>query len=257
MPSPTQIKHIIRPSSLTMHPLDNVIWQALTTRQIHCAEICGEARWFLRDITLLSAFREPSDKGYDSLAQLAGPGGTAALFLDEPYRPRPGWELLAGPPLLQMIFERGSLPTLPAAGDSAIIELGKTDSPERVELATLTKPGPFGMRTHELGTYLGIRRRVGGRVSERVSEKEKLVAMAGERLKVPGHAEVSAVCTHPDHTGQGYAGILMTEVMRRIIARGETPFLHTREDNLRAIELYQRLGFKTRLRGHLALLRRI
>jgi GNAT superfamily N-acetyltransferase len=247
-----------------MHPLDNVIWQALTTRQTHCAEICGEARWFLRDITLLSAFREPSDKGYDSLAELAGPGGTAALFLDEPYRPRPGWELIAGPPLLQMIFENGSLPASPAAGDSAIVELGQRDSPEMVELATLTKPGPFGTRTHELGTYLGIRRRVGNRinegvnerVNEKLNEKDKLVAMAGERLKVPGHTEVSAVCTHPDHTGRGYAGILMAEVMRRIIARGETPFLHTREDNLRAIDLYQRLGFRTRLRSHLALLRR-
>jgi ribosomal protein S18 acetylase RimI-like enzyme len=226
-----------------MHPLDNVIWQALTTRQTHCAEICREARWFLRDITLLSAFREPSDKGYDSLAELAGPGGTAALFLDEPYHPRTGWELLAGPPLLQMIFENGILPASPAAAHSAIVELEKKDSPEMVELATLTKPGPFGSRTHELGTYLGIRR------------EGQLVAMAGERLKVPAHTEVSAVCTHPEHTGQGYAGILMTEVMRRILARGETPFLHTREDNLRATELYQRLGFRTRKRSHLALLR--
>jgi ribosomal protein S18 acetylase RimI-like enzyme len=244
-----------------MHPLDNVIWQALTTRQTHCAEICGEARWFLRDITLLSAFREPSDKGYDSLAELAGPGGTAALFLDEPYHPRPGWDLLADPPLLQMIFENGALPASSAAA-SAIVELGQKDSPEMLELATLTKPGPFGSRTHELGTYLGIRRRVGDGISdqvvnERVSKEDNLVAMAGERLKVPGHTEVSAVCTHPDHTGQGYAGILMTEVMRRILARGETPFLHVREDNLRAIELYQRLGFRTRLRSHLALLRRI
>ncbi len=231
-----------------MHPLDNVIWQALTTRQTHCAEICGEARWFLRDITLLSAFREPSDKGYDSLAELAGPGGTAALFLDEPYRARPGWELIAGPPLLQMICENGNLFTQPdisrSAAGATIIELGQLDSPEMVELATLTKPGPFGTRTHELGTYLGIRR------------DGKLVAMAGERLKVPGHTEVSAVCTHPNHTGQGFAGILMTEVMRRILERGETPFLHVREDNVRAIELYHRMGFRKRLRSHLALLRR-
>src|SRR5580692_12981451 len=244
MPSPTPIKHITRPSSSTMHPLDNVIWQALTTRQTHFAEICGEARWFLRDITLLSAFREPTDEGYDSLAELAGPGGTAALFLDEPYRSRPGWELLAGPPLLQMIFESGSLPASVSA-DSTILELGKQDSPEMVDLATITRPGPFGTRTHELGTYLGIRR------------EGKLVAMAGERLKVPGHTEVSAVCTHPEHTGRGYARILMVEVMRLIQSREEIPFLHVREDNVRAIELYKWLGFRVRRQGHFAVLRKV
>ena len=66
--------------------------------------------------------------------------------------------------------------------------------------------------------------------------------MAGERLKIPGYTEVSAVCTHPDHTGQGLARALMTEVMRRILSRGETPFLHVREANVRAIELYRQAG---------------
>ncbi len=121
-----------------------------------------------------------------------------------------------------------------------VAELGVADVAEMMDLTALTKPGPFNRRTHELGTYLGIRR--GG----------KLVAMAGERLKVPGHTEVSAVCTHPDHTGHGYARILMMEVMRRIRRRGETPFLHVREDNVRAIELYRRLAFETRAQVHLA-----
>jgi ribosomal protein S18 acetylase RimI-like enzyme len=240
----TPIERAVNRSSLTMHPLDNVIWQALTTRQTHCAESCGEARRFLRDITLLGAFSEPSDKGYESLAELVGPGGTAALFLEKPYSPRPGWELVAGPPLLQMIFANGNAPALEANAQPTIVELGQKDSREMVELATLTKPGPFATRTHELGTYLGIRR------------DGKLVAMAGERMKVPGHTEVSAVCTHPECTGQGFARILMTEVMQRILARGETPFLHVREDNARAIALYQRLGFRKRLQLHLAVLRR-
>jgi ribosomal protein S18 acetylase RimI-like enzyme len=228
-----------------MHPLDNVIWQSLTTRHGHFAESRGEARRFPREVTLLSAFLEPSELGYESLAELVGLGGTAALFLDEPYIPRPGWELMADPPLLQMVFANGGLPAPGAIAEPAILELGQQDSAEMVELATLTKPGPFASRTHELGTYLGIRR------------DGKLVAMAGERLKLPGHTEVSAVCTHPEHTGHGYAGILMTEVMRRIVARGETPLLHVREDNVRAIGLYERLGFRTRVRLYLALLRRI
>jgi len=79
--------------------------------------------------------------------------------------------------------------------------------------------------------------------------------MAGERLKVPGYTEVSAVCTHPEHAGQGYARILTTEVVRRILSRGETPFLHVRGDNVRAIELYQRLGFSQRVLLHFAVLR--
>ena len=126
-----------------------------------------------------------------------------------------------------------------------IVELGPQDSAEMIALTALTKPGPFSTRTHELGTYLGIR------------DGGKLVAMAGERLKVPGHTEVSAVCTHPDHTGKGYAGILMLEVMKGIRSRGETPFLHSRQDNVRAIEVYKRLGFRERKLGHFAVLRKV
>ena len=77
-----------------------------------------------------------------------------------------------------------------------------------IELTALTKPGPFGTRTHELGLYVGIR------------DQGRLVAMAGERLKVPGYTEISAVCTHPDHVGKGYAAALMAEVMQRIRERG-------------------------------------
>ena len=70
------------------------------------------------------------------------------------------------------------------------------------------------------------------------------MAMAGERLKVPGYTEVSAVCTHPDHTGKGYARMLMREIMRGIRDRGEIPFLHVRSENTRAIGVYERLGFR-------------
>ena len=228
-----------------MHPLHNVIWQALTTRQQRFAEVYDAARRFEREVTSLSAFAEPNPQGYKSLAGLLGPGGTAGLLLDAPFEPREAWELIGGAPLLQMVCE-SSVSNLSDGRDHGldIIELGPQDSPEMVELATLTKPGPFGSRTHELGTYLGIRC------------EGKLVAMAGERLKVPGYTEVSAVCTHPDYLGRGYAGILMTEVMRRILARGEATFLHVRQDNLRAIALYERIGFRERVRPHFAVLRR-
>ncbi len=225
---------------LFAHPLDNVIWQALTTRQANFAEAYGEARRFVREITSLCAFLEPTTQGFASLAGLVGQGGTAALFLDAPYEPRPAWNLIAEAPLRQMICE-GAPPQLDPR--VKLTELGPADSPEMVDLATLTKPGPFGTRTHELGTYLGIRR------------EGKLVAMAGERLKVPGHTEISAVCTNPDHTGKGYAQALMTELVRRINDRGETPFLHVRQQNTRAVAIYEKLGFRTRRIVHFTLIR--
>ena len=111
-------------------------------------------------------------------------------------------------------------------------------------LATLTKPGPFAIRTHELGDFIGIKR------------SGKLAAMAGERLRAPGYTEVSAVCTDPDHIGHRYATGLMVEIMRRILARGERPFLHVRSQNQRAIELYHRLGYVDRHLFQLTILRK-
>jgi predicted GNAT family acetyltransferase len=228
-----------------MHALDNVIWRALSTRQVQFAECFEQARRFVREVTSLTAFAEVSPEGYADLAGLVGVGGTAALFLDHEYEPRSGWELVAAAQLLEMVCENGSGRQVRSDSTLEIIRLGAQESPEMVELTTLTKPGPFGLRTHELGTYVGIR------------WKGKLVAMAGERLKVPGYTEVSAVCTHPEHVGKGYARVLMTEVMRGIRERGEIPFLHVRSDNSRAVELYERLGFRTRSTPHYTLLRKI
>jgi predicted GNAT family acetyltransferase len=70
--------------------------------------------------------------------------------------------------------------------------------------------------------------------------------MAGERMKLPGYTEVSGVCTHPDHRGRGYAAALIRIVAARILARGETPFLHAYASNTAAIGLYETLGFRLR-----------
>lgn len=227
-----------------MHELDNVIWQALTTRDAQFAESFEDARRFVREVGPLGAFREYGPQGYASLAGLVKTGDTIGLFLDDQYEARAGWDFVAGAPLLQMIADNGVAQAAPSSSALKLIELGSQDSAEMIELTALTKPGPFSTRTHELGIYLGIR---SGR---------NLVAMAGERLKVPGHTEVSAVCTHPEYTGKGYAAILMAEVMTRIHERGETPFLHVRADNGRAIEIYKRLGFRERKLGHFAVLRK-
>jgi predicted GNAT family acetyltransferase len=131
-----------------------------------------------------------------------------------------------------MVQERAPEPLPPPAFE--IVGLGEADAAEMLALATLTKPGPFFERTHELGDFVGVK--VDGR----------LAAMAGERLKVPGYTEVSGVCAHPEHRGRGYAAALMERVAAGIRARGETPILHTYADNAGAIALYERLGYRTR-----------
>lgn len=229
-----------------MHPLDNVIWKALTTRQAEFAESFGEARRFIPEVSPLGGFCEPTPEAYESLAGLLSTRATVGLFLEMPYRERAGWTLIAGAPMPEMVYEGAddALSRSSSESDAEIVELSSADSPDMMALTAFTKPGPFNQRTHELGTYLGIRC------------DGKLIAMAGERLKVPGYTEVSAICTHPEHTGHGYARILTTEVMQRILSRSETPFLHVRGDNVRAIELYQRLGFRQRVLLHFAVLRK-
>ena len=228
-----------------MHPLDNSVWKALSTRQAGLAESLRGARRFAPEISRLGAICAPTDESYDSLAALLSVGETVNLALEAPYQPRPGLNLAYTAPALQMIYNAGvSAFASRAALDVQIVELGADDADSMVGLTELTKPGPFAKRAHELGTYIGIR------------QEGKLIAMAGERLKLPGFTEVSAVCTHPDHVGKGYARILMTEVMQRICDRGETPFLHVRESNERAIALYEKLGFEKRVLLEHTVLRR-
>ena len=225
------------------HPLDNVIWAALSTRQAHLAEGAGDARRFFPDVSVLAGIAQPTPAAYASLAELCGTGDRVSLWDAESYRPQPGWELVVGAPLFQMICEKTSALETPSA---AMIEtLTSVDVPDMLALTQLTKPGPFSRRTHELGGYLGIR--VNG----------QLAAMCGERLRVPGYSEMSAICTHPDHTGKGYAGLLMQEVARHMVARGDIPILHVRQDNTRAISLYERMGFRVRASFHFAVLRRL
>jgi predicted GNAT family acetyltransferase len=222
------------------HPLDNPIWRALTTSQAHFAETLGMARRFPPDVTPLGAFSAPSPSAYESLARLLAKGETIVVLLLESEECPSGWEMVEAAPLLQMIHEDRSLRAAPCE----MVKLTEADVPEMLALTALTKPGPFSQRTRELGLYLGIRR------------EGRLVAMTGERLRVPGYAEVSAVCTHPDHSGQGHAGALITAIVERMYRRGEQPFLHVRLENTRAIEVYRRLGFTDRRVLQMAVLRK-
>jgi len=216
-----------------LHPLDNPIWTALTTNQSHFAQVSELARKFVPEVGPLAGFGQPTREAYASLGKLVPVGNRAGLFLEAPANrddvEAAGFKIVEQDSLLQMIYADCELP----AWEPDFVPMTAADSPEMLELATMMKPGPFGTRTHELGTYIGVRK------------EGQLAALAGERMHVPGFTEISAVCTHPSHSGRGYATALMVELIQQIRRRGEIPFLHVRLSNT-AIGLYRRLGFSDR-----------
>ncbi len=219
--------------------LDNPIWHALSTAQRALAEGNELARRFPVDIGPLGSIREQSAAAYDALEEILA-GGGVALFLDAAPEPPAHWTMHEHTMMPQMVYD-GPLPA--EESDLTLLrELSAADVPAMLALTALTEPGPFRARTIELGGYMGI------------FESGSLAAMAGERLHLPGIAEVSAVCTHPDFRGRGYGKRLVLNIVRRIMQRGETPILHVRSANS-AVRLYEALGFKTRRLMHLAVMR--
>lgn len=225
-----------------LHLLDQPMGNALTTSHSHFAIGDGLARAYQPEIGPLTGLAEQSPAAYEDLHRLSAPNATHIQFLHEPPVPRAGWTLIRGGLIDQMVFVKSSIDELPHPKGMRL--LTAADAPAMVELAKLTEPGPFRIRTHELGVFYGI------------FEGERLLAMAGQRMRVPGFVEVSAVCTHPDARGRGYARTLMSTVMKLILDAGDTPFLHTFAENDSAIRVYHSLGYEKRRTFHLAVLKK-
>ncbi|OHV47904.1 GNAT family N-acetyltransferase [Pseudofrankia sp. BMG5.36] len=211
-------------------PLDNVIWAALTGPQAGFAERAGQAARFQTDVAPFAAMAGgPGRWAWDDLARVVGPGGPAVLFFVEE-EPPAGWRSVDVLGLVQMV----ATDAFADAPEPEARPLGPDDVPAMLDLVGRTRPGPYLQRTIELGSYLGV------------FDGDALVAMAGERLRIPGMTEVSAVCTDPAYQGHGLATRLMRAVAVGIRARGETPFLHAAATNTTAIRLYEHLGFELR-----------
>jgi predicted GNAT family acetyltransferase len=218
------------------HVLDNPVWNALNGRQAAIAWGEGAARRYLPDISPWAALAENSPEALADLVPLVPEDSSVIVALKHPHAFAATPELAVTPfEGLQMVAEK----VAPVPATEEVIDLTDDDAPDMLELAALTKPGPFIARTHTLGRFVGIRK--GG----------QLIAMAGERFKLDGFTEVSGVCTHPDWRGRGYAGLLSRVVTERIAARGETAMLHAFITNTLAIRLYEDLGFvaRTKLQG--------
>ena len=212
------------------HPLDRPVWSALTTRQAPLSLGDARALRFAPDYAAFGAAADEEPASQAALGALVPPDGELWLVETHPPPPPPGTVVIKNALCWQMIAET----VTPGEPGFEVTPLIDADGPQMLALATLTQPGPFFARTHQLGDFVGVKQ--GGR----------LVAMAGERMRPTGFTEVSGVCTHPDHRGRGYGGGLMRIVAERILARGETPFLHVYATNAGAIALYRSLGFDLR-----------
>lgn len=224
-----QVRHQDRSS------LDNPVWAALTTRQTALGCATSTAARYFPDVAPFAGAAHTAPDALLELATLVVPGGHALILNVEPLPPIEGLRAEHLFLIRQMVDEHS-----PSSGTGHdVIRLGASDASDMLELARATQPGPFGARTHEMGNYIGIR------------DNGRLVAMAGERMRLDGFTEISAVCVEEGYRGRGIAAHLMNALRREMRERGETPFLHVRDDNASAIGLYQRLGFETRKVFHL------
>ncbi|TPW31488.1 GNAT family N-acetyltransferase [Martelella alba] len=214
-----------------MKILDRPVWNALTTRHAHLAEGDGQALRYPASIIPFAAMRDADARSGQSLAEMLRPGDTVMLVEHAPIIVPEKLEILKRARITQMV---GAVAFEPVP-DERVSRLGPGDAEDMLELALLTRPGPFSLHAQTLGPFWGVR--VDGR----------LAAMAGQRMHVDGFVELSGLCTHPDYRGQGLGGLLLRFVAGAIAAGGGEVFLHTYADNMAAIRLYEGLGFRRRI----------
>ncbi len=222
------------------HPLDAVIWRALTSVRESLAEGDERARRYPAAIAPFAATVDTEPASFRSLLALVSGDDPVALFTTEEVQPPSAFSVVQRASVDQMVLEDAGAYT--ARHGAPIVTLGVPDGPEMLALASVTQPGPFGPRTIELGHYIGIR------------QQGVLVAMAGERMRLDGFTEISAVCVESAYRRHGFAAELVRSLASSIAARSEIPFLHVFSSNHAAIALYRKLGFTLRRRVHLAVL---
>lgn len=209
--------------------LSNPVYQALISGDKQLSRGTETVKFFDEAVSPFAGFEEGYTKGFDDLFDLL-PAGRFILYAIPVDIPQPrGWQLIEKVNGVQMVFSRQNA-QMPTA-TLKLVSLQEQHVSQMMALAKLTRPGPFGLKTIAFGHYYGI------------IDNDKLVAMTGQRLHVAQFTEVSAVCTHPDYVGKGYASALLQHQVNLILQQGQTPFLHVRKDNQRAIDIYLRMGF--------------
>ena len=213
--------------------LDNPAWLALSGEQREFGLVGERAARYQVDVSPIAAVADQSAEALQELAGFVEPGQAVAV-VDPGEPPEDLWRLATVVPLTQWYCPD---PVQEEPTDLDWVELGDAEAPDMYRLVKETDPGPFERRTHLLGDYVGVIR------------DGNLVAMAGERICLPGFREVSAVCTDPEFTGRGYAQALVREVAVRQQRLGCVPFLHVRIGSpaeRQASRVYEKVGFVRR-----------
>jgi ribosomal protein S18 acetylase RimI-like enzyme len=234
------------------HPLDNPMWTSLNTRLSQLNESSHPCfKHFPIEVSPFVATEHWSENEISNLIDALPSGREASFAVYKPVDlPTDRVQILVAIPLYQMTCESFQPFLLPddALQGFNIRPCTTEDVPQMVQLAELTKPGPFRSRTMEFGGFLGL-----------FDNENKLIAMAGNRMKVPGYTEVSGICTDPAYLGKGYASHLTTLVCQEILSADEKciPFLNVKADNLRAIKVYKKLGFRVRIQNYYYIFKRL
>ncbi len=211
------------------HFLDNPVWHALTTAHAGLALTADGAARYPASIVPFAGVAATTARAASQLTSLID-DAESVFIVGEPPEPPPGWLLEPKKPVLQMVCTTRP----PEVPGPPVREMTAAEAPDMVALTDLVFPGFFRPRTLDMGAYYGI------------YDGSRLAAMAGERMRLDGYQELSAVCTHPSYTGRGYAQRLLARLCHSAFDRGSTPFLHVYEDNVRAIGVYRKMGFADR-----------
>jgi ribosomal protein S18 acetylase RimI-like enzyme len=223
-------------------PPNNPVWQALSSLQHHFNEGSNNVKYFPRDVSPFVGMEHWHAEAIAALEAQVPADRSFSFMLDQNVQLPPTFEIIFACTLYQMhcLSPMGLL-----TEKKPISILGAADISQMLSLTGNTKPGPFYEKTYTMGRYYGI------------FQNEKLVSMAGERLALPGFTEMSAICTHPDYLGNGYALLLTNYVAEKILHAGDIPFLHVKTDNKRAIEVYQRAGFDIKKEIYFAVFKKL
>jgi ribosomal protein S18 acetylase RimI-like enzyme len=210
------------------YKLDNPAWNSLSETHSAFAIDYDGVKFYNPDYCPFGGFINPGNT-LEATNQYASLAENFFIVGEKPEIPN-SLEIVKELVCLQMIIHE----KIQIAIDTEITKLTEQHNDELCDLVNLVQPGYFKNKTPSLGHYYGI------------FKDEKLVAITGERMKMNAFTEVSAIVTHPDHTGKGYAKQLITHAVNAIFDQNKIPYLHVVESNTGAIALYEKLGFVTR-----------